>query len=119
LCGFRNGLASALDAALRPVSPTGVPAQEHVMRMSKKGLARIALVTFVFAAGWVGGSASSRTATAEMPGMADAMKAAEGQGGALGSAAKLGTTITDMQSNVENLQKGLDTLKTIQKAIGG
>jgi hypothetical protein len=51
--------------------------------------------------------------------MGDAMKAVEGQGGALGTAAKLGSTIGEMQSNVENLQKGLDSLKTIQKAIGG
>ena len=89
------------------------------MRTSMKGLARTVAVSFIFAAGWIGGSVSSHTATAQMPGVGDAMKAAGGQGGALGSAAKLGTTITDMQSNVENLQKGLDTLKTIQKAIGG
>ncbi|MEW6269446.1 MAG: hypothetical protein AB1689_09140 [Thermodesulfobacteriota bacterium] len=47
------------------------------------------------------------------------MKAAEGQGGALGAAAKLGSSITDMQEDVESLQKNLDTLRTIQKALGG
>jgi hypothetical protein len=89
------------------------------MRFSTRRFVRLVLVALIFAGGWVGGSITSRNATAQMPGMGDAMKAAGGQGGALGSAAKLGTTITDMQSNVENLQKGLDTLKTIQKAIGG
>lgn len=89
------------------------------MQSSKKALVRLVLVAMIFAAGWVGGSITSRNATAQMPGMADAMKAAEGQGGALGSAAKMGTTLAEMQSNVENLQKGLDTLKTVQKAIGG
>ena len=89
------------------------------MGTSTKRLARVAAVTLIFAAGWVGGSISERSATAQIPSMGDAMKAAEGQGGALGSAAKLGTTITDMESNVQNLQKGLDSLKTIQKALGG
>lgn len=89
------------------------------MRIRGSAVVRIAVLTFVFAVGWLGGSVSQRSATAQMPGVGSAMKMAEGQGGALGSAAKLGTTITDMQSNVEGLQKGLDTLKTIQKALGG
>ena len=89
------------------------------MRVRGKGLARIAVLTLVFAAGWLGGSVSQQTATAQMPGVGDAMKMADGQGGALGAAAKLGTSITEMQSNVESLQKNLDTLKTIQKALGG
>jgi len=48
-----------------------------------------------------------------------AMKEAAGGGGALGQAAKLGTAITDMQSQVDGLQKNLETLKTIKSAIGG
>jgi hypothetical protein len=43
-----------------------------------KGLARIIAVAFIFAAGWIGGSVSSRTATAQVPGVGDAMKAVEG-----------------------------------------
>ena len=89
------------------------------MRVGGKRFARIAVLGSVFAAGWLGGSVSQRTATAQMPGVGDAMKMAEGQGGALGAAAKLGTAITDMQTNVEGLQKNLDALKTIQKALGG
>ena len=81
--------------------------------------ARVAVLTSVFAAGWLGGSVTERSATAQMPGVGDAMKMADGQGGTLGAAAKLGSSITEMQSNVESLQKNLDTLKTIQKALGG
>ena len=84
-----------------------------------KRLARVAILTSVFTAGWLGGSITQRSATAQMPGVGDAMKMAEGQGGAVGAAAKLGASITEMQSNVESLQKNLDTLKTIQKALGG
>jgi len=80
---------------------------------------RAAAIAVVFAAGWVGGSMSQQPASAQMPGVGDAMKMAEGQGGALGAAAKLGTSITDMQEDVESLQKNLETLRTIQKALGG
>jgi hypothetical protein len=89
------------------------------MRFSTRGFVRLLLVALIFVAGWVGGSVTSRNATAQVPGMGDAMKAVEGQGGALGSAAKLGSTISDMESSVQDLQKGLDSLKTIQKALGG
>jgi hypothetical protein len=81
--------------------------------------ARAAVLAMVFAAGWAGGSLTQQTASAQVPGMGDAMKMAEGQGGALGAAAKLGTSITDMQEDVESLQKNLETLRTIQKALGG
>jgi hypothetical protein len=84
-----------------------------------RGLVRVAILTGVFASGWVAGSTSQQTATAQVPGVGDAMKMAEGQGGALGAAAKLGTTITDMQSSVEKLQTNLETLRTVQKALGG
>ena len=89
------------------------------MRTSIERLARVVVVVGIFAAGWVGGAITSHDATAQVPSMGDAMKAVEGQGGAIGTAAKLGSTIGEMQSNVENLQKGLDALRTIQKAIGG
>lgn len=80
---------------------------------------RATLLALVFSAGWLGGSLSQQPATAQVPGVGDAMKMAEGQGGTLGAAAKLGTSISDMQENVESLQKNLDTLRTIQKALGG
>jgi len=89
------------------------------MHPRRTGLTRATLLALVFAAGWLGGSVTQRPATAQVPGMGDAMKAAEGQGGSLGAVAKLGSSISDMQSNVEALQKNLDTLKTVQKALGG
>lgn len=82
-------------------------------------LVRAMVLALVFGTGWLGGSASQRHASAQMPDVGDAMKAAEGQGGALGAAAKLGSSISDMQEDVESLQKNLDTLRTIQKALGG
>jgi hypothetical protein len=41
------------------------------------------------------------------------------QGGALGAAAKLGTSIGDIQKNLDALQKNVDTLKSIQSLLGG
>jgi len=32
---------------------------------------------------------------------------------------KLGTSITDMQKNVDGLQKNIEVLKEVQKALGG
>ena len=89
------------------------------MRVRGQRAVQIALLTGAFAAGWLGGSVSQQTATAQAPGVGDAMKMVEGQGGALGAAAKLGTAITDMQEDVQSLQKNLDALKTIQKTLGG
>jgi len=47
------------------------------------------------------------------------MKQAGESGGALGSAAKLGTAIVEMQDHVTALQKNIDTLKGIKSALGG
>jgi len=74
----------------------------------------------VFATGYLCGSVTQRNADAQMGDLGGAaMKAAEGQGGAVGSAAKLGSAITDMESHVSALQKNLDTLKGIKSALGG
>ena len=48
-----------------------------------------------------------------------AMEAAGGQGGALGAAAKLGTSITDMQEHLDALNKNMETLKEIKGMLGG
>jgi hypothetical protein len=47
------------------------------------------------------------------------MKEAADSGGAVGSVAKLGTSILDMQQHLDGLQKNLDTLKQIKAALGG
>ena len=74
----------------------------------------------VFGAGYVCGSVTQRPASAGMNDVGGAvMKQAGESGGALGSAAKLGTSISDMQEQVNGLQKNLEILKQIKSAIGG
>jgi len=82
---------------------------------------RLGLAALLFGAGYFTGSVGERDANAqglkELGGAA--MKEAAGSGGALGSAAELGTSIVEMQEHVSGLQKNLDTLKKIQAALGG
>jgi hypothetical protein len=47
------------------------------------------------------------------------MKKAEDSGGVVGSAAKLGLTITGMKDNVTKLQENIGVLEEIQRALGG
>ena len=49
----------------------------------------------------------------------EAMKQAGASGGALGSAAELGTAIVEMQQHVDGLQKNIDVLKTVKAGLGG
>jgi hypothetical protein len=78
----------------------------------------------VFAAGYLCGTVSEQRAVADMKDLGGAVggavvKEAAGSGGAVGSAAKLGTAITDMQTQVDGLQRNLETLKGIKTALGG
>jgi len=43
----------------------------------------------------------------------------EHSGGMLGSAAQLGSSLTEMQDHVSGLQKNIDTLKKVQSALSG
>ena len=83
-------------------------------------IAQVSMLAAVFGGGFVAGVSSQRPVEAQM---GDVMKKAGGlageQGGALGSAAKLGTSITEMQEHVSGLQKNIDTLKQIQSSLGG
>jgi hypothetical protein len=82
--------------------------------------ARALLVAGIFAVGFVAGSVTQRPADAQLGELGGkAMEKAAGSGGALGSAAKLGTSIVDMQKEVDGLQKNLETLKGIKSALGG
>ena len=49
----------------------------------------------------------------------DLLNKAEGASGALGTAAKLGTTITDMQKNVDGLNQNIKVLNEVKAALGG
>ena len=74
--------------------------------------ARIAAMVAIFGAGFLCGSASQRSANAQL---GDVMKKA----GDVGSVGDMGSAITDMQSHVEGLQKNLDTFKKVKSALGG
>jgi len=86
---------------------------------TKRGFQAAALGA-MFAAGYLCGTVTQRNADADMSDVGGAvMKQAGESGGSLGSAAKLGSAIVDMQDHVSALQKNLDTLKTIKSALGG
>jgi hypothetical protein len=81
---------------------------------------RIAMVSAIFAAGYLCGSLTQPTAQAQLGDIGgDVMKRASESGGALGSVAKLGTTISDLEKHVSGLQKNIDTLKSVKSALGG
>ena len=81
---------------------------------------RLGIAATLLAAGFVCGALAQRPAAAQMGGLGDAAKKAAGeQGGALGAATKLGGAITDMQKDVSELQKNLDTLREIKTSLGG
>jgi hypothetical protein len=74
----------------------------------------------VFSAGYALGTLDAEPAEAQVGEMGkDLLNKAAGSGGALGSAAQLGTTISDMQTHVTELQKNLETLNKIKAALGG
>lgn len=81
---------------------------------------RIAAIAAVFGAGYLLGTVTQPTAEAQMGELGKkAMESAAGQGGALGTAAELGTTITGLQENVNELQGHIDTLNKIKAALPG
>jgi hypothetical protein len=91
--------------------------------MGRRAL-RTACVTGIFAIGFVCGSIASRPASADLKDtagglMGQAAGAAGDSGGPLGAAVKLGTSITDMQQHLDALNKNLQTLRDVQKALGG
>jgi hypothetical protein len=80
----------------------------------------IGMVTGIFAAGFLCGSLTQRSANAQLEQLGgDVLKQAAGGGGPLGTAAELGTTIVDMEQHVSGLQKNIDVLKKVKAALGG
>jgi hypothetical protein len=91
------------------------------MKKSTVGKAvRIGVVVAVFASGWFCGTLSQRNAEAQLSDLGKSVldKAGE-QGGALGAAAKLGTSISEIQTHLDGLQKNVDTLKSVKSMLGG
>ncbi len=88
--------------------------------MTHKQIARLAMagaLLAVFTLGYVCGSVSLRPAVAQLPQLPGGIG---GQaGGTLAAASQLGSSITDMEEHVNALQRNLNTLKTIQSALGG
>ncbi len=81
---------------------------------------RIGAAVAVFASGWFCGTLSQRSADAQMGDLGKSvMEKAGDQGGALGAAAKLGTSISDIQTHLNELQKNVDTLKSVKSMLGG
>jgi hypothetical protein len=86
-----------------------------------RGIAQLAIATGIFSAGFVCGSFGEHAADAQVKELGGAVmkEAGGGQGGTLGAAGELGTSILEMQDHVTALQKNLDTLKKIKSALGG
>lgn len=81
---------------------------------------QVLLVLLVFALGFLCGSVTQRSADAQLKQMGQgALQKAVPSGGAVGKAVELGTAITEMQQHVDGLQKNINTLKTVQSALGG
>jgi len=85
-----------------------------------RGAAQAATFALVFAGGYLAGTLDVGPAEAQVQDLGkDLMGKASESGGALGTAAQLGTTINDMQTHVTELQKNLEVLNKIKAALGG
>ena len=81
---------------------------------------RVGMVVSIFAVGYLCGSMTQHNENADWGDVGgELMQKAAGSGGIIGSAAQLGTTITDMEKHVSGLQKNIDTLKSVKAALGG
>jgi len=81
---------------------------------------RVAMVTGIFAVGFLCGSVTHRSANADMSELGgELLNRAAGSGGIIGTAAQLGVAITDMEKQVNGLQKNLTVLKKIKTTLGG
>jgi hypothetical protein len=91
--------------------------------MPKRILARglmISVMLGVFGLGFLVGTVNQRYADAQkIPGVGEVLDKAGKSGGPLGSVTQLGSSIVEMQNHVNGLQKNLETLKTVQSALGG
>ncbi len=81
---------------------------------------QVGFIAGTFAAGFFCGSLMQRPADAQLGDLGKAaMEKAGESGGALGSAAQLGSSIVEMQQHVDGLQKNIDVLKKIKSSLGG
>jgi hypothetical protein len=89
-----------------------------IVRKTKKML-QVGILATVFAAGYLSGSVMQRDADAQIKELGEGalQGAARSQAGTGESATKLGSTIADMEDQVEGLEKNLRVLKDIQAAL--
>ena len=81
---------------------------------------QLAAFLLVFSGGYLLGTLDAEPADAQVEDLGkDLLNRASESGGALGTATQLGTTINDMQTHVNELQKNLETLNKIKAALGG
>lgn len=81
---------------------------------------QLAAFLLVFSGGYLLGTLDAEPADAQVEDLGkDLLNKASESGGALGTAAQLGSTIGDMQTHVNELQKNLETLNKIKAALGG
>jgi hypothetical protein len=84
-----------------------------------KGL-RYGAAIVIFAVGFMCGTVGQRHADAQLGDMGGKVLDKAGQqGGALGGAAQMATSISDMQKHIEGLQKNLEVFKKVQALLGG
>jgi hypothetical protein len=95
--------------------------EENMERRAILYSVRVGIVTGIFATGFLCGSLTQQhNADAQMGELGgQLMEKAAGGGGILGTAAKLGTSITEMEKHVTGLQKNIDILKKIKASMGG
>lgn len=95
-----------------------------MMTRALKRSVQVGAILGIFGAGYLCGTVTEQQAIADMKDLGGAVGGAvvgeaAGSGGAIGQAAKLGTAISDMQTQVDGLQKNLQTLNAIKGALGG
>lgn len=84
----------------------------------KRTTAVVALMLLAaFTLGYVFGSVTQQRADAQ--GLGGLLEQAGKGGGPLAAAAQLGSSIVEMQDQVNGLQKNLDTLRKVQSALTG
>ena len=89
--------------------------------MSKKrAIVRASGIAAIFAAGYLCGAITQpQPAEAQVSDLMKQAGQATGGGGMLGTATKLGTSITEMQKNIDGLNKNMEVLKEVKAALGG
>ena len=91
--------------------------------MSRNRIGRglqVAALVGIFGAGFLCGSLTQHKADAQLGELGKgALEKAGESGGALGSAAQLGSSIVEMQQHVDGLQKNIEVLKKVKASLGG